>query len=90
MRVAVFAFSAVLALVCSAPASALMPHCSSGICADQATARHQPQPEPDVRRHEPPDPCRQFHTPQAHARCLARNHSHLGPTARDLEQGRFK
>jgi len=37
---------------------------------------HPPQSEPNVKRYEPPDPCRQFHTARAHARCLARHHSH--------------
>ena len=73
MRAAVFAFSAVVALVCSAPASA-GGHCTSGCTVTtgaQTSASHYPQPEPDVGRHEPPDPCRQFHTLQAHARCVA-------------------
>jgi hypothetical protein len=37
---------------------------------------HQPQPQPNVKPDEPPDPCRQFHSARAHARCLARHHRH--------------
>jgi len=77
MRAAFFAFIAVLGLVCSAPASA-GGHCSSGCTVTagaQTSANHQPMPEPDVSRHQPPDPCRQFHTPRSHARCMARLHA---------------
>jgi len=72
MRAAAFAFS--LALVCSAPASA-GGHCTSGCSVTagaQTSANHYPQPNPDVSRHQPPDPCRQFHTSRSHARCMAR------------------
>jgi hypothetical protein len=35
-----------------------------------AAGVHLPQPQPDVRRDEPPDPCRRFHSVAAHARCV--------------------
>ena len=84
MRTMLLCFSALAGTVLAlSPAFALNPQpLPPGV--------HQPQPEPNVRRDEPPDPCRQFHTARAHARCVARHHSHAPATSKYLENGRFK
>jgi len=80
MRAVVFVLCAAIILVAGASAWATPISNGGAHVSAQPTGSHSPMPEPDVSRHEPRDPCRQFHTPRAHARCMARHQSRTATT----------
>ena len=82
MRTVALALSAAIALFSAAPTFAVSAPIGDADVNGQPPASHTPVPEPDARRHEPPDPCRRFHTRRAHARCEARLHVVAGQVDR--------